>query len=138
MVTVSEVSAPSTRPALPRTSSAASGLRFCGMIEEPVVKASDRATKPNCGVVHRTISSAIRDRCTMQMEAADRASSAKSRSDTPSRELAMGPSKPRARAVARRSMGNAVPARAAEPSGLRFMRARASEKRPASRPNIST
>ena len=26
------------RPVLARTSSAASGLRFCGMIEEPVVK----------------------------------------------------------------------------------------------------
>ncbi len=31
------VSAPMMRPALARTSSAASGLRFCGMIEEPVV-----------------------------------------------------------------------------------------------------
>ena len=30
------------RPTLARTSSAASGLRFCGMIDEPVVKASDR------------------------------------------------------------------------------------------------
>ena len=29
------------------TSSAASGLRFCGMIEEPVVKRSDSLTKPN-------------------------------------------------------------------------------------------
>ncbi len=31
------VSAPTIRPAFARTSSAASGLRFCGMIEEPVV-----------------------------------------------------------------------------------------------------
>ena len=38
------------RPALARTSSAASGLRFCGMIEEPVVKRSESLTKPNCGV----------------------------------------------------------------------------------------
>ena len=52
-----------TRPALARTSSAASGLRFCGMIDEPVVNLSDRATKPNCGVVQMTISSARRDRC---------------------------------------------------------------------------
>ncbi len=35
-------SAPIMRPVLPRTSSAASGLRFCGMIEEPVVNSSDR------------------------------------------------------------------------------------------------
>ncbi len=138
MVTVSEVRAPSTRPALPRTSSAASGLRFCGMIEEPVVKASDSATKPNCGVVQSTISSASRDRCTAQIEAADRASRAKSRSETPSRELAMGRSKPSASAVIRRSMGKAVPARAAEPRGDSFIRARASPKRAASRPNIST
>ena len=34
--------APAMRPTLARTSSAASGLRFCGMIEEPVVNLSDR------------------------------------------------------------------------------------------------
>ena len=64
------MSAPTTRPVLPRTSSAASGLRFCGMIEEPVEKASERRTKPNCGVVHSTISSAKRDRCVAQIAAA--------------------------------------------------------------------
>ena len=37
--------APVTRPVLARTSSAASGLRFCGMIELPVVKASDSRMK---------------------------------------------------------------------------------------------
>jgi hypothetical protein len=31
----------------PRMSSKTSGLRFCGMIEEPVVKASGSSTKPN-------------------------------------------------------------------------------------------
>ena len=87
------------RPALARTSSAASGLRFCGMIEEPVVKASDSRTKPNCGVVQITISSAKRDRCTAQIEAAASASSAKSRSATASSELAVGRSKPSAAAV---------------------------------------
>ena len=51
------------RPTLARTSSAASGLRFCGMIEEPVVNLSERRTKPNCGVTQITISSASRDRC---------------------------------------------------------------------------
>ena len=57
------MSAPTMRPVLPRTSSAASGLRFCGMIDEPVEKASESLTKPNCGVVHSTISSAKRERC---------------------------------------------------------------------------
>jgi hypothetical protein len=47
---------------LARTSSAASGLRFCGMIDEPVVNLSDSFTKRNCGVDQITISSASRDR----------------------------------------------------------------------------
>ena len=91
MTTVSAVRAPSTRPALARTSSAASGLRFCGMIDEPVVKASDSLTKPNCGVVHSTISSARRERCTAVISAADSASRAKSRAETRRGELAVGP-----------------------------------------------
>ena len=37
---------PVMRPVLARASSAASGLRFCGMIELPVVKASERRMKP--------------------------------------------------------------------------------------------
>ena len=88
------------RPTLARTSSAASGLRFCGMIEEPVVNLSDSRTKPNCGVIQITISSAKRDRCTAVIAAAASVSSAKSRSDTPSSELAVGRSKPSAFAVA--------------------------------------
>src|SRR6202012_1940971 len=45
-ITVSSATrAPVTRPVFARTSSAASGLRFCGMIEEPVVKASDSRMK---------------------------------------------------------------------------------------------
>ena len=78
------------RPVLARTSSAASGLRFCGMIEEPVVKRSDSRTKPNCGVDQITISSAKRDRWTAQRLAAASVSSAKSRSETASSELAVG------------------------------------------------
>src|SRR6185312_13001924 len=54
--------------------------------------------------------------CTAQMEAAARVSSTKSRSETPSSELSVGLSKPSALAVACRSMGNDVPASAAEPS----------------------
>ena len=58
------------RPVLARTSSAASGFRFCGMIEEPVVNLSDSRTKPHCGEVQFTISSASRDRCMAAMAAA--------------------------------------------------------------------
>ena len=122
----SATSAPTTRPVLPRTSSAASGLRFCGMIEEPVEKASLSLTKPNCGVVHRTISSAKRDRCVAEIAAAAKASRAKSRSATLSSELAVGRSKPSALAVISRSIGNDVPASAAAPSGHSLRRLRAS------------
>ena len=60
------------RPARARTSSAASGLRFCGIIDEPVVKASDSLIRPASGDDQITISSAKRDRCTAAIEAADR------------------------------------------------------------------
>ena len=66
----SAVKAPTMRPTLARVSSAASGLRFCGMIELPVVKASDSAMKRN-GAEHQiTISSESRDRWTAASEAA--------------------------------------------------------------------
>ena len=126
------------RPVLPRTSSAASGLRFCGMIDEPVEKASDSRTKPNCGVVHSTISSAKRERWVAAIAIAASDSSAKSRSATLSSELAVGRSKPSALAVMSRSIGNEVPASAAAPSGHSLSRLRASRKRPASRASIST
>ena len=116
------------RPALARTSSAASGLRFCGMMEEPVVNLSDRRTNANCGVIQITISSARRERCTAAIAAAASVSSAKSRSATLSSELAVGRSKPSASAVACRSMGKEVPASAAAPSGHSLSRARASAK----------
>ena len=94
------MSAPITRPVLARTSSAASGLRFCGMIEEPVVNLSESRTRPTSGEVQITISSAKRDMCTAAIDAADRVSSTKSRSETASSELAIGRSKPSAFAVA--------------------------------------
>ncbi len=126
------------RPALARTSSAASGLRFCGMIEEPVVKRSESETRPTRGEHQITISSAKRDRCTAVIAAADNVSSTKSRSETASSEFAIGRSKPSASAVMSRSTGNAVPASAAAPSGDSFSRLRASAKRPRSRAAIST
>ena len=63
MTVSSAIRWPLTRPVLARTSSAASGFFFCGMIEEPVENESDSLTKPNCGVDQMTISSASRDRC---------------------------------------------------------------------------
>ena len=106
--------------------------------EEPVLKASDNLTKPKEGVAQITISSASRDRCVAQIEAAARYSSAKSRADTASSELRIGWVKPSSFAVALRSMGNGVPASAAAPSGDSFARACAPAKRPRSRDNIST
>ena len=85
-----------------------------------------------------TTSSAKRDRCTEQMLAAASVSSAKSRSDTASSELAVGRAKPSAFDVIARSIGNDVPASAAEPSGFSLRRFRASAKRPRSRAIIST
>jgi len=108
------------------------------MIDEPVVNRSERRMNPNWGVIQMTISSAKRDRCTAVMEAAASTSRAKSRSDTPSSELAIGRSKPSSSAVLARSMGKDVPASAAEPSGHSLRRLRASAKRPLSRPSIST
>ena len=126
------------RPVFARTSSAASGLRFCGMIEEPVVKRSESETRPTSGEHQITISSAKRDRCTAVIAAADNVSSTKSRSETASSEFAIGRSKPSAFAVMSRSTGNAVPASAAAPSGDWFARLRASANRPRSRAAIST
>ena len=126
------------RPVLARTSSAASGLRFCGMIDEPVVKRSDSSAKPASGDVQITISSAKRDRCMEVMAAAASASSTKSRSETASSEFAIGRSKPSAFAVMSRSIGKAVPASAAAPSGDSLRRRRASANRPRSRAAIST
>ncbi len=69
-----------------------------------------------------------------QIAAAAMNSSAKSRSETPSSEFAVGRSKPSAVAVIARSIGNDVPASAAEPSGHSLRRFRQSASRPRSRP----
>ena len=47
-----------SRPDLPRASSEMSGFFFCGMMLDPVEKASSSATKPNSRVFQRMISSA--------------------------------------------------------------------------------
>ena len=57
-------------PALPRTSSATSGLSFCGIIDDPVDALSGSFTKPNSELAQRTISSPILERCCWSIEAA--------------------------------------------------------------------
>ena len=119
---------------MPRTSSAASGLRFCGMIDEPVVKASREPHEAELGrgPEHDLLGQA------REVRRADRR-----RGDELQREIlgadgvdrvAHRPVEAERRRGRRdRSIGNEVPASAAAPSGLSFIRARASRKRPRSR-----
>ncbi len=90
-ITRTLTSDPTTRPVLPRTSSATSGLRFCGMIDEPVENASPTVHQPNSEEAHSTTSSHSRERCTAVVAAAARNSTAKSRSATASIELSATP-----------------------------------------------
>ncbi len=108
------------------------------MIELPVVHLSDNRTKRNCAEDQITSSSAKRLRCMAQMLLAARNSRAKSRSDTLSRLLAVGLSKPSALAVICRSMGKTG---AGEGGGTQraFVHAGACIGKPLrSRANIST
>ena len=61
-----------TRGAFARSSSAASGFFFWGMIDEPDVQASGSVTKPNSSLDHSTSSAPRRLRCVAQVAAADR------------------------------------------------------------------
>ena len=63
MVIISAVRQPMIRPEWPRTSSAASGFFFCGMIELPVERLSGSTTNPNGWLAQMISSSASRDRC---------------------------------------------------------------------------
>ncbi len=109
---------PMRRPDLPRASSAMSGFFFCGMIDEPVEKASWRVTKENSFVFHRMISSATRDRLTPIIAVTKANSATKSREAVPSIELATEPcSKPRSAATASGSRPSEDPASAPEPYG---------------------
>ena len=75
------------------------------MIDEPVAKASSSSINLNSHEHHATISSEKRDRCIMMTAIAFASSMQKSRSDTPSSELAVGAVKPSAAAVRCRSIG---------------------------------
>ena len=113
----SAIKSPYTLPVLPRTSSAISGFFFCGIIDEPVVKASDSSINLNSKLCHRTISSAKRERCIIKIDRSERSSNAKSRSDTPSSEFSQTPESPRVCASKKRSVLKVVPASAQEPMG---------------------
>ena len=60
------------RGALPRSSSAASGFFFWGMMLEPEAKESGSSQKPNSWLDQSTISPPSRERCIAQIEAAER------------------------------------------------------------------
>ena len=137
MVVRSEINEPKMRPDLPRINSAASGFFFCGMIEEPEVKASESFINSKPLLIQITISSAKRDRCVAISERQNKYSMAKSRSDTESIELAVGRKNPNSFATKARSIGNDVPAKAQAPSGHSFILTRKSSRREASRLNIS-
>ena len=90
---------------LPQNGSVAPITLLCGMIDEPVDQASVKLMKLKDAEDQITISSAIRERCMARMDEAARYSRAKSRDETESSELRVGPSKSRAVAVISRSSG---------------------------------
>ena len=120
------VKSPKTRPAFARRSSAASGLRFCGIMEDPLDQESLILTKPYSADDQSTNSAPKRDKVVAQIAAAARYSKAKSRLLTASRALASGASNPKARAVCSGRMANPVPAQAPAPKGERLIRLLAS------------
>ena len=69
-VASSPVSRPIAVPALPRESSATSGFRFCGIIDDPVAASSGRRANPNSDDDQSTSSSPIRERWTKSTAAA--------------------------------------------------------------------
>ncbi len=125
---------PMRRPDLPRASSAMSGFFFCGMIEEPVEKASCRVTKENSFVFQMMTSSAIRERLTPIIAVMKANSATKSLEAVPSMELATEPcSNPRSAATASGSSPSEDPASAPEPYGETAVRSSHWRSRSASR-----
>ena len=116
------VAAAITLPAFPRTSSATSGFFFCGMIEEVEAYRSSIVTKSNSDVDQRISSDAMRLRSVMRFADAEADSIRKSRALTASIEFSITPSKPSNPEVRALFIGNPVPANAAAPSGLLFVR----------------
>ena len=111
-----------------------SGFFFCGMMLEPVEKASSSRTKPNSRVAQRMTSSACRLTSTPIIAVTKANSATKSRAAVPSMELAVEPVKPRSRATDVGSRPRLEPASAPEPYGeSAATRASQSRSRPTSR-----
>src|SRR5262245_57466274 len=110
-------SEPNTRPVSPRTISATSGFRFCGMMEEPEVNSSSSWIKENSEEDQITTSSAKRERLVMTMAQALKNSTTTSRLEVASIEFSLKFPNLSDRATNQRSSGKEVPAKAALPSG---------------------
>src|SRR5258706_361626 len=121
----SATQSPSSRPALPRASSNTSGLRFCGMRLEPVLKASDSVTKAYSPLAYVISSTPRRERCVPISAIANSTSATKSRSPVASSALAEIARKPSASFSSTRSTGKPEPASAPDPSGISDVRRRA-------------
>src|SRR5262245_4381932 len=125
------------RGAFARSSSAASGFFFCGMIDEDDAQASETSQNPNSSDDHSTISAPSRDRWVAHVEAAERKSKTKSRFETASIEFGTTPpAKPSSEATSSRSVGKFTPASAPAPKGSSAVDASTTSNRARSRWNI--
>ena len=129
---------PTTRGALARRSSAASGFFFWGMIDDPLDHASGSSTKPNSSLDQSTSSAPRRERCVAHVAAAARKSRTKSRLATASIEFGATCAKPSSSATIRRSVAKFTPASAPAPSGRACVWATVKRKRSRSRASIQT
>ena len=133
------VRSPSSRPALPRASSATSGFFFWGSIDEPVAQASSSATKPNSVDDHSTSSSPSRDRCTPHQGHGEERLGHEVAVATASRLLSNRAGEAEVRGdQGSGSRGSDVPASAPAPSGLDRRPAPGVEEAVASRPSAQT
>ena len=88
------------------------------MIEDPVQKESEMVTKLLFGFIQKIISSQNRDKWSINIDAKELNSIAKSRSETASIEFRHMFLKPNFFATLSLLIGKLVPASAAEPSGI--------------------
>ena len=116
-VTSKVVRFPMKRPALPLANSAISGFFFCGMMDEPVEKASSKVTQPNSWVFQIVNSSPIRERWIPNMAKIKSASATKSLSLTASMLFLVTPAKARSAAIISGFGTSEEPASAPDPSG---------------------
>ena len=118
-------------PAFPRTSSATSGLSFCGIIDEPVADVLGERGEAELG--RRPEDELLAD--PREMDEADRGGV-----EVVEREVAVGDGVERVAQLplGRRAAASVEPASAPAPSGLAGAASAAAAKRPRSRSSIST